>query len=98
MNFKGFFKDWTITQYRAKHRGSGFNLWIASGFFYLSDDTDSTPLVQFLGILDKWRLWCELKREVRWRIATHVYAAVRLNRSAVDVINSLPIKKPRPSK
>lgn len=64
--FDGFFKDWVISDYEAVHR-DGRKLWVANGFLFLKSESHrKTTLIGF-SLIDRYKLWRELKREVRKR-------------------------------
>jgi hypothetical protein len=62
--YKGVFKDWKIEYYRASHEGK--SLWICNGFQFFKDEKLKTFL-SHLSFFQRYRLWRELKREIRER-------------------------------
>lgn len=68
-DFNGYFKDWNITAYQATHK-DGRSLWIANGFMMLADQSHYKASLKGYGLIDRYRLWKELKRQIRLNSAT----------------------------
>ena len=65
VGIEGIFADWDFSDhYVIKNDKSA--LWVCSGFSFFKDYWGAPFLIGF-GLIDRWRLWREYRREVRRR-------------------------------
>jgi hypothetical protein len=64
--FDGYFKDWVISDYRANHK-DGRVISVSNGFLFFRSESHVKASINAFNMLDRYRLWRELKAEVRRR-------------------------------
>lgn len=70
------FKDWKIEEYTMISPDEKYELWICNGFFFFEDyayalnfrKPKREPLLRGLGIIDRFKLWMEYKKELKIRL------------------------------